>query len=134
MRHKTVSFGVLLIAGSICCAPVRASDESVTTQLQQIIDNYLSEEGKTEKITGIQMQISLDNGQQIISVSTGNDGLPHPRPMTPNSLFQIGSNTKSFTAALILKLEAEGKLNIEQTVGDWLRNTRHGSPSLSGNC
>src|SRR4029077_10486786 len=33
------------------------------------------------------------------------------------TLFDIGSNTKEFTSALILKLEAAGKLNIDDTIG-----------------
>lgn len=43
---------------------------------------------------------------------------PHPPLVTINNLFQIGSITKSFTAAIILQLEAEGKLSIEDTLAD----------------
>ena len=38
----------------------------------------------------------------------------------PDTLFQIGSNTKHFEAAVVLALEAEQLLNINQTVGYWL--------------
>jgi D-alanyl-D-alanine carboxypeptidase len=38
----------------------------------------------------------------------------------PDSLWQIGSNTKAFTTTIVLQLEAEGKLSIGQTVGRWL--------------
>jgi D-alanyl-D-alanine carboxypeptidase len=40
--------------------------------------------------------------------------------VTPQNLWQIGSVTKSFTAATTLQLEAEGKLSIDQTIGNWL--------------
>ena len=42
------------------------------------------------------------------------------KPISKNTLFQIGSITKSFTAVIALQLESEGVLNINQTIGDWL--------------
>ena len=43
-------------------------------------------------------------------------------PVTEDSLFQIGSISKSFLSVVVLQLEAENKLNIENTVEDFFPN------------
>jgi D-alanyl-D-alanine carboxypeptidase len=119
MHHKILAFGALVVASAFC-APARAEGPPITAQLQQILDNYVAQRAKIEDITGVALHVSLGSFGPVIDVSAGNDGLPKPWPLTADSLFEIGSNTKSMTSALILMLEAAGKLNINQTVGDWL--------------
>jgi len=41
-------------------------------------------------------------------------------PVTPNTLFAIGSCTKAFTATLIGKLQQDGKLDIDKPVNNYL--------------
>jgi len=120
MRYGTLAVGALFLAASALFTPAPAADEAVTAQLQQIVDDYQAQNAATEGFTGIELQVSLGDAGPVIAVSSGNDGLRNAQPMTTGALFQIGSNTKSFTAALILKLEAAGKLKIDQTIGDWL--------------
>ncbi|WP_228554976.1 serine hydrolase domain-containing protein [Catenulispora pinisilvae] len=43
-------------------------------------------------------------------------------PADPHAQFRIGSNTKAFTATVLLQLEAEGKLSLDDTVAKWLPN------------
>lgn len=43
-------------------------------------------------------------------------------PLPPNARFQVASTTKTFTAAAILQLEAEGKLLISQPIDHWFNN------------
>ncbi|WP_255950165.1 serine hydrolase domain-containing protein [Streptomyces odontomachi] len=38
----------------------------------------------------------------------------------PKAKFRIGSNTKAFTAAVLLQLEGEGKLSLDDSVAKWL--------------
>ncbi|WP_143086227.1 serine hydrolase domain-containing protein [Amycolatopsis saalfeldensis] len=46
-------------------------------------------------------------------------------PADPKMKFRIGSNTKAFTATVLLQLEAEHKLSLDDTVDHWLPGAVH---------
>ena len=106
--------GMVMLAA---VASAHAGDESLPGQLQAVVDTYLADRQQVEHISGVALHVDLGHSRPI-DVFAGTDG--HGNPIDDRTLFQIGSNTKSFTAALVLRLEAEGKLSIDQTVGDWL--------------
>ncbi|MGO8887154.1 MAG: serine hydrolase [Streptosporangiaceae bacterium] len=55
-----------------------------------------------------------------ISLAAGTSRYHGGPPVSGRALWQIGSNTKAFTAMILLKLEAEGRLSIDDPIGRWL--------------
>jgi D-alanyl-D-alanine carboxypeptidase len=97
------------------------NDNALHAALQKDLDQYLSARAKPEHISAISLSISLHCQSQNINLTAGTTKYAGGGdPAAPAQLWQIGSNTKAFTAAIILQLEAEGKLNINQTVGRFL--------------
>jgi D-alanyl-D-alanine carboxypeptidase len=105
-------------AAAFMAAPA-AQATQVQPQLQHLIDSYLAGRAAIEGNSGVALRVE-EGGAPPIALFAGNDGLPQKRKIDGHTLFQIGSNTKLFTAVLILQLEAEGRLTIDQTVGDFL--------------
>jgi D-alanyl-D-alanine carboxypeptidase len=111
-----------LIAAIWFAVPAAAapSDAVLRSSLQRDVNQYLSARSKIEHISAISLSISLQGQPENINVTAGRTQYGGGVPVTPQHLWQTGSQTKAFTAATILQLEAEGTLAIGQTVGHWL--------------
>jgi D-alanyl-D-alanine carboxypeptidase len=93
-------------------APASASNRlALPDTLRSILQSYLKERGAAEHVTAASLSVSLRPGDAPLAVAAGTE---------PSNLFQIGSNTKAFTAVTVLQLEALGKLHIDDRVGRWL--------------
>lgn len=110
----------LVVLGPATSATASESDAALRTALQQDLNAHLAARSKIERISTISLSVSLHGQPQNINVTAGTTKFGGGVPVTPAQLWQIGSNTKAFTAAIVLQLEAEGKLTIDQTVGHWL--------------
>lgn len=100
--------GLLL---AVTTPPAPPDTAKMQSTLRGILQTYLNERGRIEHITAASVAVNMGTNAPILTAAAG---------ATPASLFQIGSNTKSFTATLALQLEAEGKLNINEPIGRWL--------------
>jgi len=69
-------------------------------------------------IPGVSLAVLLPDGDHILNL--GVTSVENPLPITSDTLFQIGSTTKTFTSLLISVLEAEGKLRVGDRVRDHL--------------
>jgi len=91
------------------------STESAHLRLSKYIERQLP----TLNAPGI--AIGLTHREQILHVgSYGFSNLEAKLPVTPHTLFQIGSISKSFTSSILLQLQEQGLLDINDPVTKYL--------------
>jgi CubicO group peptidase (beta-lactamase class C family) len=72
------------------------------------------EEAASKGFTGV--VLAADGGEVVVVVSTGSG----EAAIRPDTLFEIASTTKPFTAVAIMRLVQEGKLSLEDSIADHL--------------
>ena len=103
--------------------PVAASATELTQveRVQEALDTWLAARAPIEKVTGIAAYVSFGKAGPAIEAFAGKVGRdPDAGPVDQYTLYQMGSTSKSFTVAVILQLEAAGKLSINDTLSSWL--------------
>ncbi len=115
-----ISYTILVITLVLLRAfNVTAQQKTTSTDLYTKIDNYLHEGTKN----GFSGAISVvKNGKVIINKGYGIANKKTNSPNSPNTIFDIGSNTKQFTATAILKLAELGKLKLTDPLPKFFKN------------
>jgi CubicO group peptidase (beta-lactamase class C family) len=86
------------------------------------VDDYIKSEMATHQIPGAVLTI-IKNGKAVKTSAYGLANVELNVPARPETVFEIGSLTKQFTAAGILLLAQEGKLSVDDKISQHLQNT-----------
>ena len=92
-------------------------DEFVVTRMAEL------------KIPGV--AIGVIAGDREHAAGFGVTNVDHPLPVDADTLFQIGSTTKTFTGTAIMRLVEQGKLDLEAPVRTYLPDFRVADPEVS---
>jgi CubicO group peptidase (beta-lactamase class C family) len=60
--------------------------------------------------------VGVLHGGHFYVGAVGITNVDHPLPVTPQTLFQIGSTSKTFTATALMQLVDEGRVDLNATV------------------
>jgi D-alanyl-D-alanine carboxypeptidase len=129
MKIKTSIISLALtcsLASPMLFADEHDGDKELKEQMQKIVNEYQKTYSDTELFTAVAASVIIPRDKKIdtndiTTVVAGTMG--HPplnQVITVDNLFDIGSITKSFTAMILLQLQAEDKLSLDDTLGKWL--------------
>jgi CubicO group peptidase (beta-lactamase class C family) len=91
--------------------PPKPSAPKTTDELRQQIEKVL----KDTRTPGAGVAIVRRDGPEWVA-GIGLADVAANQPVTPDTLFRIGSTSKAFVSLSVLKLQQEGKLNLQDTL------------------
>lgn len=114
----------ILLAAPLCLSPILARAQPADTKparMQVALSAWLDRRAGPEHVTGVSAYVSFGAARPPIQAAAGRTGTaPGAPPVTPATLFQMGSTSKSFAAAILLQLEAQGRLSLNDGLGKYL--------------
>src|SRR5579859_2799639 len=85
------------------------------------VDDYVNGEMQSHRIPGASL-IVVHTNQMVKRAVYGFANLELKVPVAPETVFEIGSLSKQFTAACILLLQQDGKLSVEDKISKYLHH------------
>ncbi len=112
-KIKLLAFLLLLNTGAMA-----QSNRNVAT-INKAVTRHIEHVMHERNIPGLSVAV-MQGDQLLFSKGLGYANLEHQIPVTTKSIFQIASITKVFTAIATLKLYEQGKIDLDDSIGQYL--------------
>lgn len=112
----------LLATAGVVVAPALARISSRDAEIKDLLASSFEPVAKAHDVPGMAVGLVLD-GQQVF-VSLGATAREGGSPVTPETLFEVGSISKCFTSLLAAKAYTDGLLDLDQPIGNVLPSFR----------
>ena len=117
MRISSNTGLILLAALATTLAPAAAGADDRGTLLERI-DELVSDEVEATQTPGISVAVQ-HRGELILAKGYGLADVENRVPATEHTVYRIGSVTKQFTAAAVMKLVEEGKVALDDPITEY---------------
>jgi len=114
MKIKVTGFLLILIICSAGCISESQATAADNGNLSKELDEYMTALSDAGRFSGA--VLVAKDGDVLLSKGYGMANYEFSVPNTPKTVFPIGSNTKQFTAAAIMKLQEQGGLNVNDLI------------------
>lgn len=101
---------------ALVLALLAALAPAVTAQPADTLDAFVVREMTARHIPGLALAV-VRNGRTVLARGYGHADLAHGVPVTDSTAFLIASVTKSFTAVAVLMLVEDGRVGLDDPVG-----------------
>jgi len=115
MRH---TYGPALLATALATTAARAQD---TRALVRYVDSVATAAVAEHRTAGVSVAV-VKNGRTVLAKGYGFADLENDVPATAETVYRIGSVTKQFTSAAIMRLVEQGKVSLDDTLQKFLPN------------
>ena len=109
-----------------------AQINTISEELRAKIDSTYTTLLKRNKVTGTSIAI-VDNGEIVYATGYGFSDLENKKKADANTIYGIGSITKTFTALSIMQLQEQEKLRVTNSIKDYLVDLKIENPFNDSN-
>jgi D-alanyl-D-alanine carboxypeptidase len=103
-------------------SPPSDQQPTIASTVDQAVKSYVMSSGTPGATVGL-----AQNGKMIYAQGYGYSDVATHQATKASDIFEIGSITKQFTAAIIMNLQQQGKLNVDDSMATYL--PQYGFPS-----
>ena len=122
--HGAIACALTLVSQAASAAAAQDEVDRLPPALSREIGQSVAELLGADRVPSASVAI-LRNGELVYARAFGQATLSPARPASAGTIYAIGSNSKSFTAAAIMLLVDEGRMSLDDKLSTWF-------PSLTG--